>query len=387
MSPVRPASWIELSESALRSNYRFLRRQVGKDPVISSVVKANAYGHGIAEFVPLAELCGIRHFSVFSAAEAEAVLAARTAPGRIMIMGIIDNDDLVWAVENEIDFFVYDRSRLKAAELAAARVGKPAHVHLEVETGMHRTGLSSRSLAAATRRCLARPDLLSLDGICTHFSGAESSANYKRIMDQYRLYRERIGQLQQAGAEGFRRHAACSAAAFSYPEAIDDLVRFGIAQYGFWPSEETRMQFLKGQHRPSRATLKRVLSWHSRVANLKNVPKGEFIGYGNSYLSAQKMRIALVPVGYHHGFARGLSNLGHVLIRGLRCPVVGMVNMNVMSVDVTHLPALDTGEPVVIIGRQGEDEITVGAFGARTQDLTYEILARLDRAIVRVVVP
>lgn len=385
MSPVTPSSWIELSESALRSNVRYIRKQVGPRPIISCVVKANAYGHSIPVFVPLAESCGIHHFCVYCAGEAEAVLASRTTPGTILIMGDIDNDDLEWAVANEIAFFVSELSRLRAAEKAARRVGKAARVHLEVETGMHRTGLSARGLSAATQRCLKHPELLCLEGICTHFAGAESSANYKRVMDQILVYRDRIRQLNELGARGVLRHAASSAATFSFPETIDDLVRVGIALYGFWPSPETRMMHLKGQVRV-RPTLKRVISWNSRVINLKQVSRGEFIGYGNSYLSMQRMKIAVVPVGYHDGFDRGLSNRGHVLIGGQRCPVVGMVNMNMMTVDVSGLPNVAPSDPVVIIGHQGNDEITVSAFGAGTNDLTYEILARLDRDIDRVVV-
>jgi alanine racemase len=385
MSPVTPSSWIELSASALRSNVRYLRKQIGARPVLSCVVKANAYGHSIPVFVPLAESCGIRHFSVYSASEAEAVLACRTEPGQLLIMGAIDEGDLEWAVEHDIAFFVSELLRLRGAERAARRVGKAARIHLEVETGMHRTGLSARGLAAAARRCLAHPGHLALEGVCTHFAGAESSANYKRVMEQIQVYRDRIRQLHELGARGVLRHAASSAATFSFPGTIDDLVRVGIALYGFWPSPETRMQHLKGQGL-TRPTLRRVLSWHSRVVNLKTVSRGAFIGYGTSYLSMQRMRVAVVPVGYHDGFDRGLSNRGHVLIGGCRCPVVGMVNMNMLTVDVTHLDSVAPGDPVVIIGRQGDDEITVSAFGAGTNDLNYEILARLDRGIDRVVV-
>jgi len=383
---IKPSSWIELSESALHHNLRILRRVTGKETALCSVVKANAYGHGLETFVPLAERCGVRRFGVFSAEEAATVLACRTADSDIMIMGALDNEDVAWAVEEGLSFFVFDLGRLDAAEKAAARCAKPAKVHLELETGMHRLGLSGRSLAAAARRIKRQPERLLLKGVCTHFAGAESSANTHRIENQIRVFDELVGILRREKLEGFRRHLCCSAGAFCFPEARGELVRFGIAQYGYWPSQETRIRYQVTSRSRFRDELRRVMSWHSRVMNLKIVPAGQFVGYGNSYLTVGKTRIAAVPVGYHHCIERNQSNLGHVLIRGLRCPIVGIINMNMMSVDVTHLPDVAIGDEVVIIGQQGDDVISVGAFGNRINDLNYETLARLDSKLKRVVV-
>lgn len=384
---VHPSSWIQISESALRHNLRILRKVIGKEVALCSVVKANAYGHGLETFVPLAERCGVRRFGVFSAEEAAIVLACRTAGSDIMIMGALENGDVAWAVEEGLSFFVFDLARLEAAEKAAARCGKPARVHLELETGMHRLGLSGRSLTAAARRIKRQPNRMRLEGVCTHFAGAESSANTHRIESQIRVFDERMEILRKESIEGYRRHLCCSAAAFCFPEARGEMVRFGIAQYGYWPSQETRLRYQGASRTRRRDELRRVMSWHSRVMNLKIVPAGHFVGYGNSYLTVGKTRIAAVPVGYHHGIERNQSNLGHVLIHGKRCPIVGIINMNMMSVDVTHLPDIKIGDEVVIIGRQGDDVISVGAFGNRINDLNYETLARLDSNLKRVVVP
>jgi len=381
-----PSSWIEISESAYRKNLRFLRRHIGKDVTLCSVVKANAYGHGLEEFIPLAERHGVRQFGVFNAEEASEVLACRTADSDIMIMGALADQDVGWAVENGLSFWVFDLGRLEVASKAAARCGRPARVHLEVETGMYRLGLSARSLGAAARRIQREPDRLKLKGVCSHFAGAESSANTHRIESQLQVYEERLASLTHMDMSGFKRHLACSAAAFNYPASIGDMVRFGIAQYGFWPSLETRLLHEARGGRGSAGQLRRILSWHSRLFNIKTVPTGKFVGYGNSYQTAQKTRIAAVPVGYHHGIERSQSNLGHVLVRGMRCPIVGIINMNMMSVDVTRLPKAKVGDEVVIIGHQNQDEITVGSFGGRTNDLNYETLARLHGKLKRVVV-
>lgn len=383
---IEPSSWIELSESAYRKNLRFLRRYVGKNVTLCSIVKANAYGHGLTEFIPLAERSGVRQFGVFSAEEAAALQNCCAAKSDIMIMGDLEDGNVEWAVENGFSFWVFDLGRLEAASRAAARCGRPARVHLEVETGMYRLGLSARSLGAATRRIQREPERLHLEGVCTHLAGAESTANTHRIEGQLQIYQERLQSSGLRELSGFRRHLACSAAALSFPTSIGDMVRFGIAQYGFWPSQETRLRYEARAGRGSAVKLHRVLSWYSRLFNLKTVPAGKFVGYGNSYLTAQKTRIAAVPVGYYHGLERSQSNLGHVLVRGLRCPIVGIINMNMMSVDVTHVPGVKDGDRVVIIGCQGEDEITVGAFGNRTNDLNYETLARLHSKLKRAVV-
>lgn len=383
---VEPSSWIEISKSALRSNIRNLKRVLGPKIEFCSVVKANAYGHGLAEFVPLAEQCGVRSFGVFSAEEAATLIECRNADSDVMIMGALDNSDVGWAVENGLGFWVFDLGRLEAAEKAAARCGRPARIHLELETGMYRLGLSARSLSAAVRRISRSPGQLVLEGVCSHLAGAESSANNHRIAAQIDVFQKSIATILAGKLGGFKRHLSGSAAGLNFPAARGDLVRFGIAHYGFWPSLETRMTFLEGKHRNRKTRLRRVMSWRSRLMDIKTVPSGKFVGYGNSYLTTRKTRIAAVPAGYYHGMERSQSNLGHVLVQGLRCPIVGIINMNMMSVDITHLPEARVGDEVVIIGQQGQDEITVGEFGNRTNDLTYETLARLDANLQRLIV-
>ncbi|MBD3221505.1 alanine racemase, partial [bacterium] len=354
---VRQPTWIELSESALRSNLQVFRRRIGRQVRFTSVVKGNAYGHSIDCYVPLAERCGVRHFAVFSAAEAEAVVAARTRASDVMIMGHIDDHDLAWAIERGLAFYVFDLGRLDAAIAAARKVGKPARVHLEVETGLHRTGLSRVSLRRAVSRLEKHGDHVRAEGLCTHFAGAESFSNYFRIQRQIERFAAMSDLFAELGHGDAARHTACSAAVFNYPEHVHDLVRVGIGQYGYWPSQETRFHHLRHNGRKRREpVLKRVLSWKSRVMNLKTVPEGEFVGYGNTFQATRRMRLAAVPVGYYHGFGRDQSNLGHVLIRGARCPVVGVVNMNMLTVDTTDLDQVRTGDEVVLIGRQGEQD-------------------------------
>lgn len=384
------SSFIELSKSALSKNVRFIQQQIGKDVVISSVVKGNAYGHGITAFVPLAEACGLRHFSVFDANEAYWVRQAQSkSDTRVMIMGYTDADGLEWAIENDVSFWIFDLPRLNEALDRARLVGKPARIHLELETGMNRTGLELDEILRAVEIIGDNPDHFIVEGVCTHYAGAESIANYKRIMDQKAVFEQRCGQLAEMGIRNPLRHTAASAASLAYPETRMDLVRVGIAQYGFWPSKETEMDFLlrtdkEGErHRPD--PLRRVLRWSSRVMHVNTVPPGQFVGYGTSYVTTRRQKIATVPVGYSHGFRRSLSNLGRVLIRGKRANVVGLVNMSMMTVDVTAIPSVEVGDEVVIIGKQNNSRITVGSFTDMSNLVNYEMLVRLPSDIPRVV--
>lgn len=384
-------SVIELCASALKHNLRFIMRHLPPKTVFSSVIKGNAYGHGIDVFLPLAESCGVRHFSVFGADEAHTAWQCRTEDSELMVMGWLDAPALEWAVEKGISFWVFEAERARQALDAATRTGKPARVHLEVETGFNRTGLDSAELESVLTLLAEHPSRFVIEGLCTHLAGAESAANHQRIQQQIERFERISASLNKRGVAIGRRHVACSSAIFSYPEAVLDLVRCGIAQYGFWPSTEIRMRWAL-EHEPNlprmgEDALRRVMKWRSQVMSIQTVAPGEFVGYGNSYLTTRRQRIAAVPVGYAHGFSRSLSNLGHVLVHGRHAQVVGTVNMNMMLVDVTDLPQVKSGDEVVIIGKQGRLAISVCSFGDLTRKLNYEVLVRIPSEIRRVVVP
>lgn len=385
------SSIIELSKSAFKNNLKFLKSVLHNGAEYCSVIKGNAYGHGINVFLPLAESCGVRHFAVFDADEALRAVKCRCEKSDLMIMGAIDDAAAVeWAIENNVSFYIFENQRLQCAIDAAERVGKPARIHLEVETGLNRMGLQDTQIDNAIDLIKHNADKLELEGLCTHYAGAESIANYVRIQKQLETYTHLSKRLKLAGLTFKHHHTACSAAVLRYPETHMDLVRVGIAQYGFWPTKETEMDYHLRQRgeqpKPNVSVLRRVLRWSSRVMSIKNVGPGEFIGYGNSYMTEKKQKLAAVPVGYFHGFSRGLSNLGMVLVRGRRAPVVGLVNMNMVMVDVSHVPEVGKGDEVVIIGKQKKAQIDVASFSDLSRVLNYEILVRLPSEIPRVVV-
>lgn len=378
-------SILEISRSALDSNIKFIKKQLRKNVRLSSVVKGNAYGHTIEAFVPLAEVCGLDHFSVYSADEALQVSNISTKNPDIMIMGMIDDDELGWAIEYDVEFYVFEPGRLQEAIKAAKRIGKKAKIHIELETGMNRTGFDDNELQSLINLVNNNKSHLDVMGVCTHYAGAESIANYVRVQDQYKKYKELLLWLEQRNIKPKYRHTSSSAATMRYPEFQMDLVRVGILQYGFWPSMETLLDYCSDKENKD-DPLKRIITWKTQIMDTKEVSTGEFIGYGTSFLAHDNMKIATIPVGYSHGFSRSLSNTGRVLIRGQRVGVIGIVNMNMMIVNISNIPEVEKGDEVVLIGEQGDFDISVSAFGELSEQLNYELLTRLPINIPRVIV-
>lgn len=379
------SSYIEISQSALQNNIHFLKQQVGPQVRFSSVIKGNAYGHGIEIFGPLAQACGIDHFSVFSVDEAQRLQEALPRPATIMIMGYIDNPELEWAIAHDIEFFVFEPDRLVEAAKAAEKVGRPARVHIELETGMNRTGFAPESLDQVKTILQQHRQHIIFQGLCTHFAGAESFQNHDRIVAQQQSFNAQRKNLEESGFTPRQTHTACSAAMMGYRETHMDMVRVGIMQYGFWPSPEVYSQFVSRQ-KDRADPLQRLINWKTRIMSLKQVPQGEYIGYGSSFQAPRDMVMAVVPVGYAWGYSRSLSNQGQVLIQGHQAGVVGIVNMNVMMVDVTDIPDVQKGAEVVLLGKQGNQSISVASFSELSSQLNYELLTRLPLNIPRFVV-
>ena len=382
---MRTPSEIEISQSALEHNIRFIRRLVKKDVKISSVVKGNAYGHGIDEYIPAAERCGIDHFSVFGADEAHRVMKVKQPSSSVMIMGWIPDQDLPWVIRNDIEFWIFDTDRLRKALKEAKKQKKKALVHIELETGMNRTGLPVSETDEVIELLKAHPDEVKLTGLCTHLAGAESIANHVRIQRQIKRFKASVKLFKSHGLNPDLLHTASSAATVTYPAFRFDMVRIGILQYGYWPSAETFIQYIS--HRKDKSDpLKHIISWKSSVMALKRVQQGEFVSYGTTYQAIEHQTIAIIPAGYSHGYSRSLSNSGFVLIHGQRIAIIGMINMNMLIADVSLLSDVRIGDEVVLIGDQENRNISVSSFSVFSNQLNYEMLTRLPSSINRKVV-
>ncbi|MDQ3193249.1 MAG: alanine racemase [Bacteroidota bacterium] len=383
---ILPGSVIELSRKALQNNIDFIRERIGKKVVFSSVIKGNAYGHGIEQFVPMAIEAGVNHFSVFSADEAQRVVnIVGNKKVTIMIMGLIDNDSLEWAIRNKIEFFVFDLDRLKKAAETAASVNKKAIIHLEFETGMNRTGFNQTQLTKAINILKQHTEHIQLKGACTHFAGAENVSNLQRIEKQIKIFYQLLNKLAKQDLKPMQLHTNCSAAVISYPKMNLDLVRVGILQYGLWPSKETYVDYIKDQKNKT-DRLKRLITWKSKIMSTKKVLQGEFIGYGSSFAARVDMKIAIIPIGYAHGYSRSLSNQGSVIVKGKPFSIIGIVNMNVLMIDITTFPQIKKGDEATLIGTDGEESISIASFSELSNQLNYEMLTRLPGNIPRKVV-
>lgn len=378
-------STIELSTSALRSNLAFIRKVLGPGTGLCTVVKGNAYGHGISPFAALARRLGVERFAVYSASEAYTLRQQKLNGAELYIMGDVDGEALDWAVEHGIAFNVFERNRLAQAIHAAKAIGRPARIHLDVETGMHRTGFPVEELPAILYTCTMHAEYIALQGLCSHLAGAESRANRLRIKEQKARFREAVALARRLHPDIGCCHLACSAGILNEPNILYDMARVGILHYGFWPNNETRDRYL-GAHHLTEDPLRRVIRWWSRVMSVSTVPAGGFIGYGNSFQAQTETRIATIPMGYAYGYARNLSNAGHVLVRGQKAPVRGIVNMNCITVDITGIEGVEKGDEAVLIGSQGGNSISVASFGDLSDQLNYELLTRLPHPISRVVV-
>jgi alanine racemase len=247
---------------------------------------------------------------------------------------------------------------------------------------MNRTGFDLKDISRVAKYLIKEQDYIYFKGLCTHYAGAESIANYYRITKQIETFNKAEEVFKLYGIQPEIKHSACSAASMMFPETRMDLVRVGIIQYGFWPSQEVLVTYLNSKKKKI-DPLQRVISWKSEVMSVKRVKSGEFVGYGTSYMAKDNMKIATIPLGYSHGYSRSLSNQGRTLINGKHCGVIGTVNMNMLTIDVTELENVKKGDEVILIGDQENLTLSVASFSDLSNMLNYELLTRISKTIPR----
>ncbi len=368
-------AWVELDRAALLHNVRALKRLIAPARFMA-VVKGNAYGHGMVQ-VATAIASFVDWFGVNSLDEALGLRAAGIAHP-ILIMGATPPERLPEVVRGGFRQVVYDRMGAEALAAAAARMGARAAAHLEVETGTNRLGARGAAVAELSAFIRSQPALV-LEGIYTHYANVEDTLDNSYAEHQLRRYQDALACI--GSCDGLLTHTAATAAGILYPQTRFGMVRVGIGLYGLWPSAETA----EAAHRAGIALdLRPVLSWKARVVHLNDVPFGEPVGYGCTYVATRPRRIAVLPVGYYEGFDRSLSNRGRVLIRGHLAPVVGRVAMNMTMVDVTDIPGVAVGDEAVIIGHQGALSVTAEDMAALLDTINYEVVTRINPALPRI---
>ena len=378
----KESSWIEVSRASLLHNLSLFRGLLPKGTALLAVVKANAYGHGLAQVAPICAAGGAAMLGVHSAEEVAA--ARRVAPAvPVLAMGYLTPAQIEAVVDEHVHVLLSSRQVLEALAAKARRVGVALPVHLKVDTGTHRQGVPPEE-AADWARAVQRSGL-KLAGVATHFANIEDTTDHEYAFGQLQRFRAAIAAVEAVVGPVRWVHAACSAAALLFREADFSMVRIGISLYGHWPSKETYLSWLLAHGRDG-LKLQPVLSWRVRIGQVKEVGAREPVGYGLTYWTTRPSRIAVLPVGYHEGYPRGLSNRARVLVRGVPAPVVGRVCMDVTMVDVTDIPGVQEGDVATLIGSDGEWTVSAEELAELTGTINYEILARLSPLTRRVVV-
>jgi alanine racemase len=392
-------SWVEIAEQRLATNYRLLSAAAGAETGVLAVVKANAYGHGADLCAPVLARAGAQWLGVADAAEGSAVRHALTAAGienarlpRILTMCGELGDDVASLLQHALTPVVWRRRQMQALVQAVARhrSGPPLAVHLEIDTGMSRQGVAPGDDLRALLQWFKEQPTLRLDGVMTHFASAEV-AGASQTIEQRERFEQAIAAVADSGLRPAWIHVGTSSTIdtqdanhnLAWLRDLADrlgaraMVRAGIALYGYCLPLETASP--KGEA-PSAASsvrhdLQPVMTWKTRIIDLREVQAGDSIGYNATFSAPHPMRLALLPIGYSDGLRRELSASnanpgGWVIVRGQRAPIVGRISMNLTVVDVTGIPGVAIADEVVLLG----DGVTADDHARLAHTISYEIL-------------
>jgi alanine racemase len=370
-------TWIEIDTSAARHNIDAFRGILPAGTGLMVVVKANAYGHGLEVYAPIAaeraDWLGV------NALDEALAIRALGIQKPVAILGYTDPTQLGIVVANDFRQVVYRADIAAGLSKAAQNRNTPARIHLKLETGTNRQGIPLGELPELVQQIRGMPGLI-IEGAYTHFANIEDTLDPSFAERQLDKFREALKILEQEGVRLTQIHAAATAGTLLYPETGFSMIRLGIGAYGIWPSRETQ---LAARERGRRITLIPAMTWKTRVAQIKTVEGGEHVSYGLTYQASHRMQVAVLPIGYYDGYDRKLSNCGRVLIRGRAVPVIGRVAMNMTMVDVTDIAAQPDDE-VVLLGRQGNAEIRAEELAEKIGTIAYEVVSRINPRIPRI---
>ena len=369
MSAIRP-TWVEVDLEAITENLATIRKKVGSTKVMGTV-KANAYGHGLLEVARLLERERVDMLGVSILDEAMHLRHAGLQTP-ILIMGTILPEEAERAVELDVTLTLNSFEVAKSLSESGKKLGRKMKAHVKIDTGMGRFG-ELPDKAVEYLKSLQSLEYLRVVGIYTHFPIADEQ-NDEFTLEQIRTFKNIISDLESKDIHIPLQHAANSSAILNYPDSYFNFVRPGITLYGLYPSEKVNRTL----------PLKPALSWKSTILALKKLPRSWSVSYGRTYITPSEKTIAIIPVGYADGFNRRLSNRGHVLIRGRRAPVIGLVCMDQFMVDVTHIANVATGDEVVLIGNQGNNEITADEIAGQLGTIHYEVICGIAPRVPRI---
>jgi alanine racemase len=356
----RPA-WIEIDLNRLRRNFELINQHKPSQLEVLSVVKDEAYGHGALPAARVALACGARFLALSTIEEAMRLRDAGIR-ARLLLLGDRHEEELPWCVAHDLTCCLSEPYTAARLGHLAARAGKRAPVHLKINTGMNRYGVRWDKAAALAALIDSTPSLF-LEGALSHF--AQSDETDKTFaLAQLARFNEALGALAQRGLAVKWRHLCNSGGFLDLPQAHFDLVRLGLLPLGVFPSTVCRR--IPG--------IEPVMTVKARIAAIQQLQPGESVGYGMRYVAPSPRRIGVLPIGYGDGFPR-VRNQGFALIHGRRAPLVGGTAMDALTVDITDLPEAQLWEEAVLMGRQGQEEISVHEIAKLKNSVSYDVLS------------
>jgi alanine racemase len=372
LPPSQRQTWASISRSALRHNFRAVKRHVGEAIEVMAIVKADAYGHGAIECAREFEAAGATWFGVALVEEGIALRQAGINHPILCLTGVTAHQAEA-VLAHDLSVVVYDLESVEALDAAERATGGIATIHIKVDTGLGRLGVLPAHLAEFGK-AVSRFNNVRVEGLLTHFAEANVSSS-EFTSAQIATFHEARKILEEAGVSPPFMHLANSAAIHAHPQAWGNLVRAGGLLYGLVKDVLAST--------PDPLDVRPVMSLHSRVAYLKTVPAGESLGYGRTFTTSRESRIATIPVGYADGLRRALSNNGRALLRGVSAPIVGRVSMDLTLIDVTDIPEAAAGDHVTLIGPSGDQRIRAEDVAEAAGTISYEVVCGIGRRVPR----
>lgn len=372
-------SYIELSKKNLIHNIKQFRNLVNKNTKFSVAIKGNAYGHGQNKIAKILEPY-VDYFQINSFEELE--FLRKVSKKKTLVLGYVQKSDLSRAIKLNCVLSVFSIEQIKHISAMADMCKKVQEIHLPVDAFLGREGFLLKDLPKVFTE-IKRCKFVKLTGIYAHFANIEDTTNFSHAQKQIKEYEKALVLAKEFGFKNLQTHISATSGLLVYEKnlGINNIIRLGIGVYGMWSSEH-----LKNIYGNSKFNLKPILSWKTKIAQIKVLPKGSTIGYGLTYKTKKETKIAIIPQGYADGLDRGFSNNGFVLIGGTRSQILGRVMMNMFVVDVGHLTKVKIEDEVVILGRQEREEITAEEMARRINTINYEITTRISALLPRIVV-
>jgi alanine racemase len=363
------STWIEVDLDRFAANLQAIRRHVGPGREVLLVAKADAYGHGAADMAAAAEREGVTQLGVATLLEG---MQLRRAGAKLPIMAMspLLAGEIPEAVQHAIDPSVCDLDFARALSDEAVQAQRAVRFHVEIDTGMGRTGVHAHEAEAFITEACALPGLR-LVSVYTHFPDADAS-DLSYAQAQVARFAALLDRLEARGLKPPRVHAVNSAGTVNLPGALFDWVRVGLIAYGLHPARDE-----------ARLELAPVMSFRSRLVQVRTLPAGANVSYGRTCITTRPTRVGVVPVGYGHGYSWLLSGRGHMLVGGLRVPILGRVTMDLTMVDVTEVPDVAVGDEVVLFGDQQGVSMPIEEVAAGSETLPYEILCTIGKRVTR----